>query len=284
MAPLLCRTSENAPSRCAAADPVARAGARCGVLLIGHGTRNDAGAAEFDLLTQRLRQQVGDRPVEGCFLELRPPTIGDAWGRLHEAGVRHVHVAPLLLFSAGHAKQDIPEAIERQAAETPAVTYDFARPLSRHPLLIELAVERARQAWQQLAASGDRVTAGRVALVMVGRGSHDPCAQADMRLLTELVGWRFGVAGVETAFYAMARPTLPEVLDRLAGSQDVDAIIVQPHLLFQGAIRDAVGRLVDEASERHRQVRFLVSPHMGPDRRVAAAIAARIEALSPSRM
>lgn len=250
------------------------------MLLIGHGTRNEAGAAEFDLLTHELRRQVGDQPVEGCFLELRPPTIADAWRRLVETGVGHIHVAPLLLFSAGHAKQDIPAAIERHAAETPEVTFDFARPLSRHPLLIEFAVERAQQTWRELSSQVGEWSADRVAVVVVGRGSRDPCAQADMRLLAELVGRRLPFPRVETAFYAMAQPSLPEVLERLAVSSDVQAVVVQPHLLFQGAILDSIGRQVEAASERHRQVRFLTTPHMGPDPRIAAAIADRIESLS----
>lgn len=254
-----------------------------GILLVGHGTRDEAGAAEFDLLTERLRQQVGDQSVEGCFLELRPPTIADAWRRLIEAGVREVHVAPLLLFSAGHAKQDIPSAIARNAAETPGISFDFARPLSRHPLLMEVAVEHAQQTWRELLAAVAELSADRVALVVVGRGSRDPCAQADMRLLTELIGRRLPFPRVETAFYAMANPSLPEVLDRLAGSDEVQAVIVQPHLLFRGAIRDAIGRQVEQASERHRQLTFLTSPHLGPDRRIAAAIAGRIESFSGSR-
>lgn len=248
-----------------------------GVLLVGHGTRDAAGAAEFNVLTERLRQEVGSQPVEGCFLELRPPTIADAWRRLVEVGARHIHVAPLLLFSAGHAKRDIPRAIERCAAETPGITHDFARPLSRHPRLIELAVERALQAWRKSSLSVASSSANRVALVIVGRGSYDPCAQADMRLLTEIVGRRLPFGQVETAFYAMASPSLPELLDRVARSANVRMVIVQPHLLFQGAILDAIRRHIGEAGERHRHLAFLTSTHLGPDTRIAAAIAARAE-------
>ncbi len=244
---------------------------RSGILLIGHGTRNDAGAAECLRLAEILHAEQPDQPVEACFLELRPPTIADAWRRLVAAGVSRIQVAPLLLFAAGHAKRDVPEAVAACAAETPQVAYDFSRPLSRHPRLIELAVERIEAALADLSA-GPQATA----LVTVGRGSYDPCAQADMRMLGALIGHRLPVARTETAFYAMAEPRLPEVLDRLAAQPAIEAVLVQPHLLFQGQVRDAVARQVDEAAERHPRLAFRTLPHLGPDRRVAAALRGRL--------
>jgi sirohydrochlorin cobaltochelatase len=242
-----------------------------GILLVGHGTRNDVGAAECLQLADALQAQQPDQPVEACFLELRPPTIAEAWGRLAAAGVARIHVAPLLLFAAGHAKRDVPLAIADCAAETPGIAYDFARPLSRHPRLIDLAVERVAAA---LAASPHAPEA--TALVAVGRGSYDPCAQADMRVFGALLGHRLPVGRTETAFYAMAEPRLPQVLDRLAADPAIEAIIVQPHLLFQGQVRDAVQRQVDEAAERHRRIAFQTLPHLGPDPRVAAALVGRL--------
>jgi sirohydrochlorin cobaltochelatase len=107
---------------------------------------------------------------------------------------------------------------------------------------------------------------------MVGRGSHDPCAQADMRVLAEIVGHRALAAYVTTAFYAMAEPRVPSVLDELAGSGRFDTIVVQPHLLFAGRLFQAILNLVREASIRHPRIQWLHSDYLGPDQLVAQAI------------
>ncbi|TWU58801.1 Sirohydrochlorin cobaltochelatase [Rubripirellula tenax] len=241
-----------------------------GVLLVGHGTRDAAGTEEFFQLSRCLSDLLSPIPVESALLEFQEPTIAQAWQSLVKCGVDRVHVAPLLLFAAGHAKDDIPSIIRQCQSETPSMVTDQSRPLSRHPELIDLVVQRLSTAVARSSADPDRT-----AVVMVGRGSHDPCAAADMRVLTEVVRRRVPMAHFETAFYAMATPRVPDVLDKVASSGRFDAVIVHPHLLFSGRLYGAIQKQSTEASSRHPGVRFIVSDYLGPDRRVAKAIAAR---------
>jgi len=111
-------------------------------------------------------------------------------------------------------------------------------------------------------------------LVMVGRGSRDPCASADMRLLSEVVGYRLGRSCAHTAFYAMAEPRLPAVLESLAG-QPGRQLIVYPHLLFAGRLYQAICDQVAEFAGQNPQVGVTVANYLGPQRQVAAAIWAR---------
>src|SRR5215212_2590757 len=90
-----------------------------GILLIGHGTRDAAGHQEFLVTAQRLQEAVPGNPVEPCFLELSQPTISEGWHRLAARGVTQIVATPLLLFSAGHAKRDIPDVIHSAAKTTP---------------------------------------------------------------------------------------------------------------------------------------------------------------------
>src|SRR5258707_5141020 len=92
-----------------------------GLLLVGHGTRDAAGLDEFAVVVERVRVAASE-PVEGCFLELARPTIGEGLARLVDRGVRRVTVVPVLLFAAGHAKRDIPAAVEEAAARHPEIT------------------------------------------------------------------------------------------------------------------------------------------------------------------
>lgn len=244
---------------------------RRGVLLIGHGTRERAGMEQFFELGAKLQDRLGETPVEVAVLEFGPPTIPQAWQKLIDRGCDNIDVAPLLLFAAGHAKQDIPNVIEECQASGARVTCRSSRALSRQRSIVELAVRRIEEVQRELAVAPEHT-----AVVMVGRGSHDPCAQADMRVLTEVVGRRLDVALVDTAFYAMAEPRLPEVLDRVASRDGLQAIVVYPHLLFEGRLYQAIINQVNEAAQRHPALQFATSTYLGPDVGVADAIAQRV--------
>ena len=241
-----------------------------GIMLVGHGTRDETGTAQFFQLGELLSEAVNPMPVVPCLLEFQSPTIPEAWEQLVEFGAEHICVAPLLLFAAGHAKQDIPNLIRECQAKTPRVSVSQTGPLSRHGAVIDLVARRIEQ------AVGNSLLKN-TALVMVGRGSYDPCAQADMRVLTEVVGRRFQFSHLTTAFYAMAEPKLPDVLDQVASRSGIDTVIVQPHLLFEGRLFQAIERQVAEAGERHSSVKFKITGYLGPERNIAKAISSRIE-------
>ncbi len=242
-----------------------------GVLLVGHGTRDPLGTQQFLELGQSLSETMRPMPCESALLEFQQPTIPEAWNALMARGVGHVHVAPLLLFAAGHAKDDIPTVIAECQRMRPGVRVDYARPLSRHPAIVDLVVRRIRAAIDSLLTPPDRI-----GVVMVGRGNRDPCAQSDMKVLTEVVHRRVPCAMMATAFYAMADPPVAEVLDSIAATGRIDHIVVYPHLLFQGRLLEAIRRQIAEAAERHSNIAFTAAEHLGPDPQVAKAIEARI--------
>ena len=206
--------------------------------------------AQFFALGRQLADRLHPLAVESALLEFQQPTIPEAWESLVARGVGHIHVAPLLLFAAGHAKQDIPKIIAACRAKTPHISFDQSRPISRHRSIIDLVVQRLGGAVEEL-----RTPPARTAIVMVGRGSHDPCAGADMRVLSEVVSRRVESAVTVTAFYAMAQPRLPEVLDRVVSGSNVDAVVVVPHLLFEGKLYQAIIGQTEQAAERHPAVR-----------------------------
>ncbi|MEM9645636.1 MAG: CbiX/SirB N-terminal domain-containing protein, partial [Planctomycetota bacterium] len=156
------------------------------------------------------------------------------------------------------------------------------RPISRRGEMVDLVDERLGAALSNVAEPtgpngrrGADDSAPQTAVIMVGRGSHDPCAQADMRLLSEVVSRRNPDAVFQTAFYAMAEPKLPEVIDQVVGMNRFDRIVVQPHLLFMGRLYEAIGRQVEQAQHRHPGVEFVVGDYLGPVDGVARAIAGR---------
>ena len=241
-----------------------------GILLVGHGTRNADGTRQFFELEKHLSNLVAPAPVAAGLLEFQKPSIPEAWDDLVSRNVTHIHVAPLLLFAAGHAKQDIPDILKDCQARYPQVTYDQSRPLSRHSAIIDLAVQRLDTALTSCTHSPERT-----AVVMVGRGSHDPCAKSDMLILSEIISQKSYVAEVITTFYAMTEPRLPDTLELVAASGRYDTVIVQPHLLFEGRLNQAILNQTMEAANRHQSLQWLTSGYLGPDPLLAEAIANR---------
>jgi sirohydrochlorin cobaltochelatase len=243
---------------------------KAGILLVGHGTRNADGTRQFFELEKHLSDLVAPAPVTAGLLEFQSPSIPEAWDELLSQGVTHIHVAPLLLFAAGHAKQDIPDILTECQARSAHVTFDQSRPLSRHSAIIDLAMQRLDTALASCQHSPERT-----AVIMVGRGSHDPCAKADMRVLSEIISGRSFVAEVITTFYAMTEPRLPDTLEAVAVSGRFDTVVVQPHLLFEGRLNEAILKQTKEAADRHPSLQWLTSGYLGPDPLLADAIANR---------
>jgi sirohydrochlorin cobaltochelatase len=201
------------------------------LLLVGHGTRDEEGVAEFGRLTDRLRERL---PVEvaGGFIELSPPPLTDAVARLYAAGHRHVAAVPLVLVAAGHAKGDMPGALARERDRHPGLTYAYGRPLGPHPTLLRLLEER-------LDAVLDPAERAGTAVLLVGRGSTDPDANAEVCKAARLFWERRGLAMVETAFVSLARPGVTEGLERCR-RLGASRVVVLPYFLFPGVLPDRV--------------------------------------------
>ncbi|HET9171808.1 MAG TPA: sirohydrochlorin chelatase [Actinospica sp.] len=200
------------------------------LLIVGHGTRDDEGAEEFRRFVGRVEARAVGRgaadAVAGGFIELSPPPLKDAVSGLVEAGHRDLTAVPLILLAAGHAKGDIPAALARERERHPGVRTKYARPLGPHPVVLDLL--RARLA---AAPPAD-------AVLLVGRGTTDPDANADLyraaRLLWETTR-ELGVRQVEAAFVSLAEPSVPQGLDRLR-ALGAERVAVLPFFLFPGIL------------------------------------------------
>ena len=140
-----------------------------------------------------------------------------------------------MLVSAGHAKGDIPAALAREKARHPGTSYTYGRPLGPHPALLRVLERRLDEALAR-----HRRDRADVTVLLVGRGSTDPDANAEVFKAARLLWEGRGLAGVETAFVSLAEPSVPAAWTaaRRLGAR---RIVVLPYFLFTGCCRTGCG-------------------------------------------
>lgn len=119
---------------------------RTALLLIAHGSRQREANDDLHALAEQLRRQGRYAPVEPAFLELAEPTIDAAARHCVGAGVGRVLLLPYFLSAGVHVRRDLEGYRVRLAREFPHVEFRLAEPLGRHPLLLEVVAQRARDA------------------------------------------------------------------------------------------------------------------------------------------
>ncbi|RAN93102.1 Sirohydrochlorin cobaltochelatase [Micromonospora saelicesensis] len=225
-----------------------------GLVIVGHGTRSAAGVEQFAALVERVRGRGDIGDVEGGFIELSRPPLTDAVGALVARGHRALVALPLVLTGAGHGKGDIPAAMAREQQRHPGLSYRYGRPLGPHPLLHEALEQRIDAAL----AGADRAGTW---VALIGRGSTDPDANAEVAKVARLLWEGRGYAGVEPGFISLASPSVPAVLERLR-RLGARRIVVAPYFLFAGVLPD---RIVAQSAE-------FAAAHPDLDVRVAEVI------------
>ncbi|MEP7024498.1 MAG: sirohydrochlorin chelatase, partial [Actinomycetota bacterium] len=250
------------------------------LVLVGHGTKDPSGVAAFGAFTRRLAAAFAARGAEvaGGFIELSAPPLRDTVAGLAGRGHRHLVAVPLVLSAASHAKGDIPAALARESARHPGLRWSYGRPLGPHPVLLDLLAQRiaVRQpafSWPsaaQLPAAqlpAAQLPAAQLpvvpsmpgapdqpaAVLLVGRGSTDPDANAEVCKTARLLWEGRGYAFVETAFVSLAAPGVADGLERCRrlGARQ---IIVAQYFLFPGVLPDRIVAQARSYADAHPEL------------------------------
>ena len=118
------------------------------LLLIAHGSRQEEANADLHHIAAGLRAR-GQAIVEASFLELAEPGIEEAGVRCVAQEAERVILVPYFLSAGVHVRRDLAEARAKLSERFPAVEFRLAEPLGQHPLLLDVVMERAREAGAQ---------------------------------------------------------------------------------------------------------------------------------------
>jgi sirohydrochlorin ferrochelatase len=135
------------------AQPARTTRAKTGLLLIAHGSRHAEANDDLHHLVEQLRQRSKYSIIEAAFLELTTPTIEQAGTRCVQQGARRVLMLPYFLSAGVHVRHDLTDMRKLLAEHYPEVEFLLGEPLGRHPLLLDILGERAREL-EEAARSG----------------------------------------------------------------------------------------------------------------------------------
>jgi sirohydrochlorin cobaltochelatase len=242
-----------------------------GVLVCGHGSRDEAAVAEFAVLAEHLGRRL-PYPVEYGYLEFAQPILRDGLDRLRAQGVSHVLAVPGMLFAAGHAKNDIPSVLNTYAAAN-GIRIDYGRELGIDAKMLRAAAERIEQA---IAESPGDVARHETLLVVVGRGASDPDANSNVAKVTRMLWEGFGFGWAETAYSGVTFPLVEPALEH-AARLGYRRIIVFPYFLFTGILVERIYASCDRVAKRLPGIQFIKASYLNDHPAVIDTFAERIE-------
>ena len=245
---------------------------KVGVMICGHGSRDDDAVAEFTALAKALRARLDHFDVESGFLEFARPVIRDGLDALVARGATRILAMPGMLFAAGHVKNDLPWEINSFAARHPDLDIRYGRDLGIDPRLLEAARDRIAEA----EASGrPDVARADSLLLVVGRGTNDPDANSNVAKLTRMLWEGMGFGWAETAFSGVAHPRVDEALERCR-RMGFARIVVFPYFLFTGILVRRIYDQTEAVRQAHPDIEILSAPYLNDHPLVLDSFADRI--------
>lgn len=246
---------------------------KTGILLCGHGSRDEGAIREFAVLARKVAERLPDHDVDHAFLEFATPVIREGLDALRAKGNTRILAAPGMLFAAGHVKNDIPSVLNGYAARHGGFDVRYGRGLEIDLKMLHAAGERIREAVE--AAPGD-IPAHETLLVVVGRGASDPDANSNVAKITRMLWESLGFGWAETCYSGVTFPLVEPGLEH-AVRLGFKRIVVFPYFLFTGILVQRIYDHTDIVAARHPEAQFVKAPYLNVHPLVIETIVERID-------
>jgi len=232
-----------------------------GIMVCGHGSRNQNAAKEFATVAEGLKARYPDTHVEYGYLEFCNPVISEGLDRLRAKGITRVLAVPGMLFAAGHAKNDIPSVLNTYQAQNPGMVISYGRELGIDLKMIRAAGERIQAALDTANKEHGEVGIHDTLLMVVGRGSSDPDANSNASKVMRMLWEGFGFGWAETCYSGVTFPLVGPGLSH-AAKLGYKRIIVFPYFLFTGVLVKRIYSETDAVAADHPEIQFIKASYL----------------------
>jgi sirohydrochlorin cobaltochelatase len=240
------------------------------VILVGHGSREPSGSAEFKAWVDAYHAERPELDIRYGFVELADPKVGEVLElaarecsmgpdagddepfegsgtpRTAMTHKKDIVVIPVSLLAAGHVKNELPIVVSAIAQKYPDVRIELTRALGVHPLMVEAVTAQTKDLWASLPAEEKTESL----LMVVGRGSSDPDANSDFFKITRLIAEGMEMPRVLSCFMGITTPKVEETF-LLATRLRPKHMVVVPYLLFSGVLLKRLQEQVQTFAAKH---------------------------------
>ena len=244
-----------------------------GVMVCGHGSRDEDAVSEFLNFAKKLKNQLLQYELDWGFLEFANPVIKSGLDSLRQKGIKEIMSVPVMLFAAGHAKNDIPSVLNAYQAQYPELSISYGRELGIDLKLIRAAGERVKEAIEH--ADGD-IPLEKTLLMVIGRGASDPDANSNVSKVTRMLWEGLGLGWAETAYSGVTFPLIKPGLEH-ASKLGYKRIVVFPYFLFTGILVKRIYQYTDLVAAEHPEIQFVKAPYLNDHPLVLDTFSERIE-------
>lgn len=240
------------------------------ILLVGHGSRNQAGNLEIEQFHEQWQARNLDWRIELCFIELAEILLPEGLQRAAQDSDK-VIVVPLIISAAGHVKVEIPEYIEEARHQFPNVEFVYAPHLGSNETMLEILQKQLKSALKTLSMPDPKTTG----VILLGRGSSDKVANGE---LAKLARWLFEETEhelVEIAFTGVTYPRLETVVQRQT-KLGMSQIVILPYYLFTGVLIECIKNQVVRLQVQYPQIAFACGNYFGFDEAIFKLLNQRV--------
>ena len=239
------------------------------ILYVCHGSRIQEASEQAIAFVKRCMETNGFQGIqEYSFLELSEPSIEEGFRKCVEQGATVIHVLPILLLTAAHAKKDIPDVLDQLALEYPHVQLKYGRPIGVNHKMVEIVAEKIRKSEVYQSTKEDTL------VLLVGRGSSDADVKRDLGEIASLIEKRVQKVVVCDCYLTAANPSFEKALE-LANESAYRNIVVIPYLLFTGILMKSMEKKIKEIANENKRYELL--PYLGYHPLIADILSKRIE-------
>ncbi|WP_168188731.1 sirohydrochlorin chelatase [Thermoflavimicrobium daqui] len=226
------------------------------VLFIGHGSRVSKANKELLLFTKKVALQLDAPIIETCFLEWVSPNIPQGIDRCVRRGAKRIRLLPIMLFAAGHAKVDIPQAIAKAHQKYPHIQFDYGQPIGSDKGMLPILMNQLYLV--------QPYPSKQTAVLIVGRGSSDLDANSELYKIARMFWEKSAVQWVEVAYYGVTYPSFEEGIERCItlGAKEV---IILPYLLFTGVIMRRMKEKLEIQKKKVPSISLQMCHYLGAD-------------------
>ena len=242
------------------------------VLLVGRGNRRAAGVAEFQQLAAQLQAALPQRTCLAGFLELIEPSAASCLEKLRRQGFQNITVLPVLPLAAGQIKNDLPTLLRTFQEKYPEMRCTLSADLGIHAHLLQVASERITSAESACGLDYERA---QTLLMVVGHGSADADANANISKIARILWETLGFAWAETAYLSVAAPLVSDALE-FTHRLGLQRVLVFPYLLFNGPLVEQLQEAVSDYQAQHPETTAVLAPYLNAHPLVVATLVERL--------